>query len=72
MRQITDEELTRIVHQARCPVCDGKGFRRARAEDASGTPIPGEAGYVDCRVCHGDGIRIVLCRRLERECSEKS
>lgn len=73
MIQLPDDVLTGIVREARCRICNGLGFRRARREEGAGGDVSGEEpGYVDCRECHGYGIRLGVCRRLAREYAEKS
>lgn len=59
--QLPGEVLARIVREARCATCDGKGFQK----------VPGEARYVDCRDCHGDGIHLGVCRRLAADYAGK-
>lgn len=71
IQPIADDVLTDIVRRARCAVCNGLGFRRARAQDEGGTSIDGAVSYVDCRECHGHGIHLGVCRRLAREYSGK-
>jgi DNA-directed RNA polymerase subunit RPC12/RpoP len=61
---LSDTQLTDVVRQARCERCNGKGFRRIPKEDLDGERIGGEYEYIDCPRCHGDGIRIHLCRQL--------
>lgn len=61
---LSDVQLTDVVRQARCERCDGKGFRRIPKEDQRGERIGGEYDYIDCPRCHGDGIRMHLCRQL--------
>lgn len=64
---MTDEQLTKIVREARCGRCGGKGFRLAPVEDERGEKISGEFDKIDCADCDGNGIRLGTCRRLARE-----
>lgn len=61
---LSDTQLTEVVRQARCERCQGNGFRRVTKETERGEKISGEYDYLDCVHCHGEGIKIKLCRQL--------
>jgi len=63
---LSQDILTAIVRQARCRRCDGNGFRRVPKEDHRGERIPG-FDKIDCPECHGNGIKLGICRRLAAE-----
>lgn len=62
----SDEIVTQIVREARCGRCDGKGFRLVPREDERGERIPGEVDKLDCRDCHGDGIKLKMAREMAK------
>ncbi len=61
---MTDEQMSKIVREARCRRCDGKGFRLVPVEDHAGERIPGHLDKMDCKECSGNGIHLGICRRL--------
>jgi DnaJ-class molecular chaperone len=63
---LSEDVMVKIVRQARCARCNGKGFRLVRKEDQRGERIPG-FDKMDCPDCDGNGIKLTVCRRLAAE-----